>query len=200
MAQPLILGIGGTMRAGSTSEQALTFCLAAARALGAETAMLSGADLDLPMYGKGLDARAARLVELMRACDGIVVASPAFHGGMSGMVKNALDHAEELRGGPRAYLDGIAFGAIACAAGWQAVGGTLAGLRATAHALRAWPTPMGAGINSLAQPFGPDGAADPAVAGQLEMVAAQVVGFARLQMAGRPAAIPVPLPRLAAVR
>jgi FMN reductase len=200
MSRPLILGLGGTMRAESTSEKALRVSLAAARERGAETVMLSGADLDVPMYGLGLDGRAARLVELMRRCDGIIVSSPAFHGGMSGLIKNALDYAEELRSDPRVYLDGIAFGPIVCAAGWQAVGSTLATLRG-AHALRAWPTPMGVGINSLAAPFGADGRAlDEAVQRQLELVADQVVEFSCMRRASAPASVPRDLPRLAAGR
>lgn len=201
MSRPLILGLGGTMRAESTSEKALRLSLAAARERGAETVLLSGADLDLPMYGLALDGRAARLVDLMRRCDGIIVSSPAFHGGMSGLIKNALDYAEELRGDPRVYLDGIAFGPIVCAAGWQAVGSTLATLRGVAHALRAWPTPMGVGINSLAAPFGADGRAlDDGVQRQLELVAEQVVEFARMRRASTPVPVPRDLPRLAAGR
>ena len=102
------------------------------------------------------------------------------HGGPSGLIKNALDHLEELRDDERPYLDGRAIGCIVCAAGWQATATTLASLRSTVHALRGWPTPLGVTINST-----PVGDVDPiaAAAPQLGMLVDQVVGLARWQRA-----------------
>ena len=185
--RPLILGVGGTPRAGSTTERALAVCLAAASAAGAETAMISGPDLMLPMYNPGQmpdTPEAARLVDLYRRCDGIVIASPAYHGSLSGLVKNALDYAEELRTADRVYFDGLAVGLIACAAGWQATGQTLAALRSIAHALRGWPTPMGAALNTSTKLFDDEGACtDLSSRFQLETVGQQVVRFSRMREA-----------------
>jgi FMN reductase len=185
MARPLILGIGGTLRPGSTSEKALRFALRAAQRHGANITALTGEDLCVPMYGHADGARseaAARLVRLMRDCDGIIVSSPSFHGSISGLVKNAIDYTEEMKTDERVYFDGLAFGCIACAAGWQAVGTTLTAMRSIAHALRAWPNPMGAGINSLANPFDESGnCVDQNTAFQLELVGRQVVDFARMR-------------------
>jgi len=182
MGKPFILGIGGTLRQGSTSEKALWVSLRAAERHGATVAALTGEELDLPMYAPGSAMHAAgvaKLVSLMRNCDGIIVSSPSYHGGISGIVKNALDYTEEMRADERPYLDGIAFGCIVCAAGWQGVGVTLTALRSIAHALRAWPSPLGAGINSLTNPFDPAGnCTDQGVAAQLELVGRQVVDFA----------------------
>jgi FMN reductase len=187
MARPLILGIGGTLRPGSTSEKALRVALRAAQRHGANVTALTGDDLCVPMYGHTDAARseaASRLVRLMRDCDGIIVSSPSFHGGISGLVKNALDYTEELKSGSRVYFDGIAFGSIACAAGWQSIGTTLTAMRSIAHALRAWPTPMGAGINSITNPFDDIGnCVDQNALFQLELVGRQVVDFARMRSA-----------------
>ncbi|WP_375460043.1 NADPH-dependent FMN reductase [uncultured Enterovirga sp.] len=185
--RPLILGVGGTPRAGSTTERALAVCLAAASAAGADTAMISGPNLMLPMYNPGQmpeTPEAARLVDLYRRCDGIVIASPAYHGSLSGLVKNALDYAEELRTADRVYFDGLAVGLIACAAGWQATGQTLAALRSIAHALRGWPTPMGAALNTSTKIFDDEGACtDLSSRFQLETVGQQVVRFSRMREA-----------------
>jgi FMN reductase len=63
--------------------------------------------------------------------------------------------------------------------GWQACGSALASLRAIVHALRGWPTPLGATINSAMKPFDESGALiDPRDVFQVEMVAKQVVSFA----------------------
>jgi FMN reductase len=159
--------------------------LDAAARHGARTVLLAGPDLDLPMYtGHAVspDERARRLVEHVRRADGVIIASPAYHGGMSGLVKNALDHLEELREDVRPYLDGRAVGCIACAGGWQAAGPTLAGLRSVAHALRGWPTPLGVAVNTSEPVFGGDGAVtDAGVLRSLDVLGAQVVALAGLR-------------------
>src|SRR4029079_18118454 len=119
--KPLILGIGGTPRRGSSSERALAISLKAAEDKGARTILLSGAELLLPIYmpGQQQSDQASRLLAALRECHGIIISSPAYHGSISGLIKNALDYAEELRADARAYLDGIPVGCIASAGGWQ---------------------------------------------------------------------------------
>lgn len=186
--RPHLLGIGGTTRAGSTSERALRIAVDAAERAGAEIDVLTAADLELPTYApeRGhLAAGAERLLELVAACDGLIVATPGFHGGPSGLIKNALDYIEELRTDARPYLDGRAVGCIVCASGWQATATTLVAMRSTVHALRGWPTPLGVTINS--QPESGQASAEriDAASPQLELMADQVVDFARWQHAAR---------------
>ena len=83
----------------------------------------------------------------MRAADAIVLGSPGYHGGISGLVKNAVDYLEELRDDAPPYLDGRAVGCVTTAYGWQAAVSTLSALRQTVHALRGWPTPYGIAMN-----------------------------------------------------
>jgi FMN reductase len=124
-----------------------------------------------------------RLVGEYRRADGIVVASPGYHGGVSGLVKNALDYAEDLKDDPRSYLSGVVVGCIATGAGWQAAVSTLQALRAIVHALRGWPTPMGAAINAALPVFGPDGAVeDDRVRFQLATVGQDVMAFSRWRL------------------
>ena len=81
---------------------------------------------------------------------------------------------------PRVYLDNTPWGCISCAYGWQAAVGTLGQLRSIGHALRAWPTPLGVAINSADEIW--DGAGlltDTGVQGQLDLLATQLVTFAR---------------------
>lgn len=184
---PVILGIGGTTRAGSSSERALAVAMGAARAAGARTIMFSGPQLVLPMYSPDTLQRseeAKRIVEGFRRCDGIIISSAAYHGSISGMLKNALDYAEDLRTDRRIYFDGVAVGCIACAAGWQAAGSTLTALRSIAHALRGWPTPLGATLNTSVKLFDEKAnCTDLSSKFQLETVGQQVVEFARLRLA-----------------
>jgi FMN reductase len=188
--RPLIVGIGGTTRANSSSEDALRLALALAAARGADVALFSGSAIDLPMYAPECQTRnegAQRLVAALRRCDGVILASPGYHGSISGLLKNALDYTEDLRTDERPYLDGRAFGLIACAAGWQAAGTTLMALRSIAHALRAWPTPMGLAMNSAGRLFCDDGSlVDPNAASQLRVLVEQVVEFANRRMETAP--------------
>jgi FMN reductase len=184
---PFIVGLGVTTRQASSSERALRFALDCAAEAGAETEMLGAEQLDLPMYAPGSQYRTANamwLVEQMRKADGVIVASPGYHGAISGLVKNAHDYAEDLRDDVRPYLDGCAFGTIACANGWAATMHTISALRSIAHALRAWPTPMAAALNTAGNIFDDGGRIiDPKARQQLELVGCQVVQFAEMRLA-----------------
>lgn len=181
-ARPRIVGIGGTTKAGSSTERALEIAMSAAAASGAEVRTFSGTFLSrLPMYAPERAARTPEeieLVEAVRWADGLILASPGYHGGVSGLVKNAIDLLEDTARDPRVYFDGMPVGLIVTAHGWQATASTIASLRSVVHAMRGWPSPYGAAINSAGGVFGLDGVCkDPAVAKQLQTVGYQVMEF-----------------------
>lgn len=185
----LVVGIGGTTRPGSSTERALGIALQACSARGAATISLGGDFLAaLPHYapGVGLDKVQQGLVNLLRRADAVILATPSYHGGISGLLKNALDTLEELRGDARPYLDGRAVGGIVTAYGWQAGGAVLGSLRATVHALRGWPTPYGAVVNTAETPLEARPLPD-AVEEALARVGQQVVDFAEAFHARRSA-------------
>lgn len=182
-AKPLVVGIGGTTRTNSSTDRALRLALQAAEAAGARTIVFDGAFLSrLPHFAPDNPERNGeqqQLLEKVRKADGLIVASPGYHGGVSGLVKNALDLLDDLRDDKRSYLDGRAVGCIVTAAGWQASVSTLAALRSIVHALRGWPTPLGATLNTSEKLFDEAGACvNDKVAEQLATVARQVVEFA----------------------
>ena len=192
---PYIVGIGGTTRAGSTSERVLALALAAAEAKGARTELFGGEHLaKLPLFNPEVAAVSAEREALnaaVRAADGLIIASPGYHGSVSGLVKNALDSLEMLRDDPRPYFDGRAVGVIVTVDGWQAAGATLGALRAIVHALRGWNTPMGVALNAAAARdtgglFDGEGRlADRRDVWQVQTMAEQVVAFADLWRKGR---------------
>jgi len=189
---PLIIGIGGTARAGSTSERAVRVALEAAEKLGARTKMFDGPFLlKLPHYAPHHIERTPEEQEFVtaaRECDGMIVGSPGYHGSISGPIKNALDLLEDMNRDDRVYIDGCAMGTIVTAYGWLACGTTMVTLRSIAHAIRAWPTPYGAALNATTPLFDKDGKClDPKTETQLAIVAEQVVDFARWRHAGRAA-------------
>jgi FMN reductase len=156
--------------------------LAAAQRAGARTNLISGPLLQLPLYQpenleRGEGARFL-VAELARA-DGIVIGSPGYHGSISGLVKNALDYAEDLRTDVRPYFSGRAVGCIATAGGWPGAVNTLGALRDIVHALRGWPTPLGVALNATEGLFDPQGnCTDAKAMNQVVIMARQVVEFA----------------------
>lgn len=186
---PRIVAIGGTVSAGSTTELTLRTAMASAAAHGAEVQLFDGAYLAaLPHYRSSAHAGAegSELVEAVRHADGLLLAAPGYHGTISGLVKNALDYLEDLSKDSRPYLDGRAVGLIATAYGDQATMSTMQTLRSIVHALRGWPTPMGATIRTYQGLFSPDGEClDERARGQIELVGRQVVLGAKSFAAGR---------------
>lgn len=188
MPRPYIVALGGTLRPLSSTERALGLVLQAAENEGAEVLMLSGADLDLPPYSPETEIRTPvceRLVRELRRADGLVLGSPGYHGGVSGLVKNAIDYVEDLRGDVRPYLEGRAVGSVATGAGWQGAVNTLSALRGIVHALRGWNTPLGVAINTSDESFAEDGSyLSPKTNEMLALMGRQIVDFAQLR-AGR---------------
>ncbi|GAA1679395.1 NADPH-dependent FMN reductase [Fodinicola feengrottensis] len=181
--QPVrVLGIGGSTRPDSTSERALRIAMAAAEEAGLTTEFITGRALILPIYDTEVNVRsgeAAAFVAAVRRADALIVASPGYHGTLSGLMKNALDYVEDTRLDPRPYLDGLPVGCIAVAHGWQATVSTLTSVRTVVHALRGWPSPLGATVNAAAGVFDKTGELiDDTVRFQLETVGVQVAEFA----------------------
>lgn len=183
--RPRIVALGGNATAGGSAERLLRHALARCEAEGAETSLFAGDAIDLPLYAPHRSDRcdkAQALTEALRDADGIIVASPAYHGTVSGVVKNALDYAQDLVSDTQPYFDGRAVGLVAVAGGWQAAGSTLATLRSITHALRGWPTPMAVTANSSQPLFDPDGLlTDDGIAMQLDIMISQVMMFARMK-------------------
>lgn len=176
----LIVGIGGTVSPTSSSDGALRVALDEAQRQGAEVKIFSGDLLKkLPMYDPTDPDRtpeAKEFVEAMRAASGIIISAAAYHGSISGMLKNALDYTEDMARDERSYFAGIPVGSIAVAKGYQAAVNTLSTIRMIVHALRGWPTPYGCVVNTATDEGGTG------VAGAeegLRMVASEVVHMAR---------------------
>ena len=96
-----VLGVAGSTRKGSYSTQALAIALEHAKKQGAEVRMLELSKTVLPLY----DPDASESKELEQAAeavawaDAFILASPDYHGSISGALKNFLDHFYEEFGG-----------------------------------------------------------------------------------------------------
>jgi FMN reductase len=99
-----VLGVAGSLRQGSYSTQALRIALENAQRYGAQVHLLELGKANLPMYLSG-NSGVEEVAEAVGWADSFVLASPDYHGSMSGALKNFLDHFyEEFAGKVFGYV------------------------------------------------------------------------------------------------
>ncbi len=90
-----IVGIIGSLRADSYSALALQQAADRVEALGAEVDILDLREMKLPFCDGGSEYPDYPDVDVLRdkvkAADGVILATPEYHGSLSGVLKNALD-------------------------------------------------------------------------------------------------------------
>ncbi len=149
-----IVGIGGSLRPNSSSYQALGLVMQRLAALGAETEILDLREMTLPFCHGGDDYSAfpdvARLQATVKAADALVLATPEYHGSVSGVLKNALDLMSFE------HLEGKVTGAISVLGG-QSNNNALNDLRTILRWVHAWMIPEQVAIGQAWQAFDPDG-------------------------------------------
>ncbi|NJQ08724.1 NADPH-dependent FMN reductase [Streptomyces lonarensis] len=173
-----ILGIAASARKDSTSGAALDLVLTRAAELGCRTRVFRLAEVRLPFCDGDKSApwpgypAVAELRESVTRAHGVVLATPEYHGGMSGALKNALD----LLDFPHAA--GRVFGGIS-ALGGRSNSNALNQLRTSVRWLHGWMLPDQVAI--------PEGRAahtdgrfhDPVVAARLTALADSLVRATR---------------------
>lgn len=89
-----VLGVGSSMRQGSYSTTALNIILDMATGNEAETKLLDLRQTNLPMlYAANDDTHEiGQVTELVEWADAYILATPDYHGSMSGSLKNFLDY------------------------------------------------------------------------------------------------------------
>ena len=142
-----VVGIGGTLREGSSSRGALRRALASAEDAGADTELLDLRELDLPMYepARALDEygpEVRRFVEVVREADALILSTAAYHGTLAGVTKNAMDFTQFHSRDERPYLEGRVVGLISTAGGDQGAINANRAMVDTVHALRGVVAPL----------------------------------------------------------
>jgi FMN reductase len=138
-----ITGLGGSMAAQSTSLAALKIAMEAAHEAGAETESFDIRAMNLPMYDPKADVPEVveRLCDSVYRCDGMIWASPLYHGTISGAFKNALDWLQILSKKQPPYLTDKVVGLIATAGGTQGLQAVNT-MEFVVRALRGWAVPL----------------------------------------------------------
>lgn len=149
-----IVGIGGSLRPDSYSQVALSLAAGRVQALGADVEILDLRQMQLP-FCKGQDDYSdfpdvKRLQDTVAQADGLILATPEYHGSVSGVMKNALDLMSFDQ------LSGKVTGLISVLGG-QPNSNALNDLRLIMRWVHAWVIPEQIAIGQVWKAFGPDG-------------------------------------------
>ncbi|PMB41485.1 NADPH-dependent FMN reductase [Fischerella thermalis CCMEE 5205] len=149
-----IVGIGGSLRADSYSQIALRLAAQRVEALGAEVEILDLREMQLPFcngeqeYPDYPDVQ--KLQHAVSRADGLILATPEYHGSISGVLKNALDlmSFEQLSGKVTGLISVL---------GGQPNSNALNDLRIIMRWVHGWVIPEQIAIGQAWKAFSPEG-------------------------------------------
>lgn len=183
LKQVKVVGICGSIRKGSFCRQALSVALNGAKATGAETNLLECHELflcdGLPNQSV-FDGNREPLIQFqeeLKSSQGIIIASPEYHGSFSGVLKNAIDLCGfEQFENKIVGLVGVSGGAMGCINGLES-------LRTVGRALHCWVIPQQCAIPQVWKIFDQNGNIKPefnSYQNRLEVVGKTVASYGRL--------------------
>jgi FMN reductase len=175
-----VTGICGSLSANGATKKALKIALQGADEYGAETTLLELRDLNLVFYGSvphdEYPPDVHRLRQTLKDSQGIILATPEYHGSLTGTLKNMLDlmSIEEF--------ETKIIGLIGVAGGHIGAINSLNTMKTICRNLHCWVLPQEVSIANSAQAFNDDGCAnDPDIEERLRNVGRQVVKFVSVQ-------------------
>ena len=175
-----ITGVCGSLSADGATRKALEIALKGAAEYNAETALLELRDFNLVFYGSvPQDEYPPDVIQLRQALkdsQGIILATPEYHGSLTGALKNMLDlmSIEDF--------ETKIIGLVGVAGGDIGAINSLNTMKTICRNLHCWVLPQEVSIANSAQTFDDDGTVkDPAIEERLLNVGRQVVKFASVQ-------------------
>lgn len=174
-----ITGICGSLKPGGATQRALVLALEGAQRAGAQTLLLDLREFRLPFAESGFEASefpdVERFNRIVRESDGLIWATPEYHGSFSGVLKNALDL------GSFAEYEAKMVALVGVAAGQIGAINALSHLRVVARQLHAWVLPQQVSIARAYGAFDDGGRlTDPKLAASVEELGAELVKWTRL--------------------
>ena len=175
-----VTGVCGSMTADGTTKKALSVALKGAAEFDAETTLLELREFDLVFYGSVPEDEyppdVLRLRQALKNSQGIILATPEYHGSLTGALKNMLDlmRIEDF--------ETKIVGLVGVAGGHIGAINSLNTMKTICRNLHCWILPQEVSIADSAQTFNDDGIVkDPALEERLLNIGRQVVKFASVQ-------------------
>lgn len=167
-----VLGVAGSIRQGSYSTRSLKIALEYAKKQGAEVRLLDLNTVVLPLYDPSAPAskEVEHTTEAIAWADAVILASPDYHGSMSGALKNFLDYFYE-------EFAGKVFGYIV--ASHEKGLTVMEQMRTAVRQCYGWSMPYGVSINGP-QDFTGDEIRNTRLSNRLRMMARDLVVYGRL--------------------
>ena len=175
-----ITGVCGSLSADGATRKALAVALKGAAEYDAETALLELRDFNLVFYGSVPENEyppdVFKLRQALKDSQGIILATPEYHGSLTGALKNMLDlmTIEDF--------ETKIIGLVGVAGGNIGAINSLNTMKTICRNLHCWVLPQEVSIANSAQTFDDDGTVkDPAIEERLLNVGRQLVKFASVQ-------------------
>ena len=174
------MGVCGSLSADGATRKALAIALKGAAEYNAETALLELRDFNLVFYGSVPPAEyppgVIQLRQSLKDSQGIILATPEYHGSLTGALKNMLD----LMGVEE--FETKIVGLVGVAGGDIGAINSLNTMKTICRNLHCWVLPQEVSIANSARAFNDDGTVkDPEIEERLLNVGRQLVKFASMQ-------------------
>jgi len=157
--QPRILAFAGSLREGSFNRKVLRYAILGAREAGGHVEELGPEHLTLPLYNGDLEENGSfpEQVEAWRAkilqSDGLLIASPEYNHGVSGVLKNAIDWGSR----PPNVFRGKVAASFGATPGAQGTARSQMNLRICLSAVNVWVVPRTVLIAHASEAFDANG-------------------------------------------
>ena len=175
-----ITGVCGSLSPDGATRKALATALKGADEYNAETTLLELRDLDLVFYGsvppEEYPSDVLQLRKALKDSQGIILATPEYHGSLTGALKNMLDlmSVEDF--------ETKIIGLVGVAGGHIGAINSLNTMKTICRNLHCWVLPQEVSIANSAEMFDADGTVrDPALEERLLNIGRQVVKFVSVQ-------------------
>ncbi len=175
-----ITGVCGSMSADGATSKALAIALRGAAEYDADTSLLELHDFDLVFAGSvrpdEYPPDVLRIRQAIRESQGIILATPEYHGSLTGALKNMLDlmSIEDF--------ETKIIGLVGIAGGQVGAIHSLNTMKTICRNLHCWVLPQEVSVANSGQAFDEDGALkDPALEERLLNLGRQLVKFASMQ-------------------
>ncbi len=185
---PSILAFAGSTRTDSYNKRLVKIAARGAEQVGANVEFLDLRDLDLPLFDEDVEAKhgapdgATRFKSLLKACDGILIASPEYNSSLSGVLKNAIDWATRPAEGEKPLEAFAGKAAVLMSASPGGLGGLrgLVHLRAILGNIQVLVLPDQHAVSNAHEAISPDGQiADDALRSRIEGLGAKLTEVCR---------------------